>query len=397
MSHNKAHSLNSEEALLIECINYFQSNTANKSVIESLTRTTDWSYLIDLSSRHGLKALLYQVFNSHFKEHVSPKALYSLENYFQTNLMWNKYLYEKLIQIIDLFNSNNIPVIAIKGPVMAKLLYGDIALREFSDLDILVDKADIQKAKDLLISIGYRLDFKMPEGFEVKYERYQNYYNLIGDQDETAVDLHWRLMPEYSSFAPSTELIMSSARPILLDKQEFLIMQPEYLLIYLSIHGAKHSWVQLNWVLDLSQLILTTEIDWDWVINESKKLECEKMVYLGLLLASDLFSINLPDPILNEINSEKDIKLYADRVYKILFPKAGNSFINTIRMKLFFPKIMTSYRDKIMFFHNVVLKPTSLEWAIVSLPSSLYFLYYLIRPTRLGVKYLWKFVNHLRM
>ena len=48
--------------------------------------------------------------------------------------------------------------------------------------------------------------------------------------------------------------------------------------------------------------------------------------------------------------------------------------------------------DRLRFLHDVLLRPTPLEWEAVPLPPSLAPLYYLVRPMRL----LWKYARASR-
>lgn len=388
--------VNSEQALIIDCIKYYQSNTNEHSIKNRLSVTIDWSYLEGLSAYHGLKPLLCHVLSSdELRKNVPQDVLSNLEKFYKVNSMWSGLLYERLINIIDTMNSNEISVLAIKGPLMAKHLYGDIAMREFLDLDILVDQEHVRKAKDLLIASGYALDLEMPQGFEDNYESHSYYYNMVFHQDKMPVDLHWSLIPNEYSFSLATEEVMKSSKLSVVEDRELLVMKPEHLLIYLCIHGAKHSWTQLNWVADISQLILTNDIDWDFVIDRTKKLQAVSMVYLGILLARDLFCIKIPEKILNEVKSHKRINTNLNTAYEILFPGEVESYSRKLKTKLFYMSLMSGIKNKLYYLHDFIFKPTYYEWAIVTLPSYLYFLYYLVRPIRLTSKYLNKLVGSI--
>ncbi len=390
----KLDSLNPEEALLLDCVKYFQSQKTEDSIKDKLSKVIDWDYLNSIAIHHGLKALLSHVLSSdNFRELVPEEVLNDFGKFYKINLMWNGLLYERLINIIQILNSNNIPVLAIKGPVMAMDLYGNVALREFSDLDILVDIPHIRNAKDLLISNGYELDFEMPNGVETYYELFGYYYNLLNRQDEMAVDLHWNLIPQDYSFSLDTEAIIRSSKFAVFEGEELLVIRPEYLMIYLCLHGAKHGWSQLNWILDIAQLILTKDIDWDFVIDKTRKIGSKKMVYLGIFLASEIFSIELPDKVVKEISLQKKVKLNFSKACNILFPKVRNTYAGTLEIRLFYMSLMPSLRDKFFFVHEAVFKPTYYEWSLVTLPQPLYFLYYLLRPIRLGIKYLGKLLG----
>ena len=56
----------------------------------------------------------------------------------------------ELIKVMKLFEENGVEYISFKGPVLSQLAYGDITLRQYVDLDILIKKEDLRKADNLL-------------------------------------------------------------------------------------------------------------------------------------------------------------------------------------------------------------------------------------------------------
>ena len=47
------------------------------------------------------------------------------------------------------------PLVSIKGPVWAQVLYGDIGRRSWSDLDLLVDEDQAVLAREVLLAGGF--------------------------------------------------------------------------------------------------------------------------------------------------------------------------------------------------------------------------------------------------
>ncbi len=62
----------------------------------------------------------------------------------------------ELQRILDIFKSHGITAIPYKGPVLAIQAYGNLAFREFGDLDIFIQKQDFLKVKELLLDNGYK-------------------------------------------------------------------------------------------------------------------------------------------------------------------------------------------------------------------------------------------------
>src|SRR5579863_3082612 len=61
----------------------------------------------------------------------------------------------ELIALTNAFKAAEIPVLPHKGPLLAQAAYGDLALREFTDLDLLIHAADLPRAIAMLADHGY--------------------------------------------------------------------------------------------------------------------------------------------------------------------------------------------------------------------------------------------------
>jgi len=64
----------------------------------------------------------------------------------------NMLMTSELIMLMKLFEENNIEAIAFKGPTLSQMAYGNLTLRQYADLDILIDEKDLQKSINLLSS-----------------------------------------------------------------------------------------------------------------------------------------------------------------------------------------------------------------------------------------------------
>ena len=88
--------------------------------------------------------------------------------WYVANARRNLLLVGQLLMLLRLFKDNDIPIIPYKGAVLAASAYGDITLREFHDLDFLVQKDHLLKARDLLLSHGYQLSVQWDAGNVVR-------------------------------------------------------------------------------------------------------------------------------------------------------------------------------------------------------------------------------------
>lgn len=148
-----------EIELLLCCARTQPSPEIGQQIQTLAQQSLDWSYLLQTAARHKVLPLLYQNLKTLCPEAVPKPVLSELRNFFHTNAAHNLFLAQERLKILKLFQDNDIPAIPFKGPVLAASVYGNLALRQFGDLDILVNPKDTIKARELLITQDYKLNF----------------------------------------------------------------------------------------------------------------------------------------------------------------------------------------------------------------------------------------------
>jgi len=80
----------------------------------------------------------------------------------------------------------------------------------------------------------------------------------------------------------------------------------------LCAHGSRHRWERLTWLCDVAEIMcLRLEMDWDVVIARSQVLICQRMLFLGVLLAHRLLDAPLPIAILQKMQANSDLNWLA--------------------------------------------------------------------------------------
>ena len=188
-----------------------------------------------------------------------------------------------------------IEAVPYKGPVLAACMYGNLALRQFVDLDIIVRRRDVFRASDVLQSVGYRPNFPLTRAQEAGYLRSRYAVELERDDGYFAVELHWEVAPRYFAFPLDTERLWARLDQVSMYDTTVRTLAPEDLLLMLCAHGAKHLWEKLGWICDIAELVRTHRgMDWDRVAAQARELRSERILGLGLLLASDLLGADVP-------------------------------------------------------------------------------------------------------
>jgi hypothetical protein len=293
----------------------------------------------------------------------------------------------ELRRILALFADSGIPAIAYKGPSLAVSVYGNLALRRFADLDLLLSKRDIRQAQALLIEQSYRprLDLTPPE--ERAFLKSQHELILDRDRGRISVELHWDVLPREFAFRLDPERLWHGAVRVSLDGAAVLTPAPEDLLLILCAHGTKHFWERLAWVVDVAELVgVYQDIRWATVMETARRAGGERMLHLGLRLANELLGVDLPEEVLRRIRSDRTVGALAERVWRWQVKDAPIR-PGLTESQVFYLDARERLADRVRYAFRRAVTPTIEDWRWRRLPGWLFFLHYVLRPIRLAGKH----------
>ena len=398
---------NPEIKLLLCCARTQIDNTTAEEIKTLLQHNINWEYLVETAVRHGVIPLLYTTLNNTCPEAVPQDILKHLQTYFDVNSLHNLFLTQELVKLLDLLKQHNIPVIPYKGPALAVSAYGNLSLRQFCDLDILVQERDFLKAIDLLTSSGYQPKAKqsiLNDKEHIVQIKDSNEYSLISKNGNVSLDIHQEIIPKELKLFPLVfDDLWERLEPVSLTGTTVLNFHREDLLLILCVHGSKHMWERLGWICDIAELLRNSqEIDWEQLIGKARKLGCERMLLLGLFMANTILGASLPPIVHQRIIADPETQSLGKQMYLRLFEKnqVSTSYLSQekiiyhvmerIENTIIYGRMMERLEDKIILFFSTVwvrisrvTTRTVKDRDFLPLPRSLYFLYYLIRPIRL--------------
>ncbi len=384
------------EAELLLCCARLDLRPGDRERIMGLLQSGfDWAYLLEMASRHGLRPLLYRHLNAIAAAAV-PKAIFAeLWGRYETTRRRNQEMAKELLRVLKLLDANGIAAIPYKGPALAASTYGDLALREFGDLDILLRPQDILPAKALLLAQGYRPKYPLKPAVEAAFLRSPGQYHLVLVHGASAVmlELHWMTDPDYpvGSIADG-EWWAALGIADLLDGKVRCFPTRELLLI-LCLHGTRHYWASVGGLVDVAELIRQRrETDWAWIMATAQELGCERRLAVGLHLAQCLLGTPLPEEIRRRIAQNPAARNLATSMAGTLFAADFGEMSSFARLRL---NLSLYERTHQKFRHcvNNLLAPGLVEWSQWPLPRALFLLYVPMRVIRLIKKYglmLWK-------
>ena len=374
-----------ENELLLLCARRGTGAEAAARVAELARALEDWDYLYKLAHRHAVLPLLQRSLEESAKGAAPQWMRERLRGKFRENATRNVLLAGELVRIARLFEESGVELLAYKGPALAVQAYGDLSLRRFIDLDIIVRRRDVARAGELLQSLG----FAKPSGLTASHERFllRRQHNLAftGDGGKLIVELHWEVSPASFASVPLGDGAWERASTVTLIGGGVKCLAPEDLLLALSVHGTKHLWERLAWVSDVAALVNSqATLDWDFVLRRARESRVERMLYLALRLARGLVGAKLPERLLTEM-CDPPVSRLASEAASSLFAGADYEpagFVRNVRFNL---RARSRLGEKAAYLRHI-FTPTDGDLTAISLPAGVSFLYYFLRPLRLALK-----------
>ena len=155
----------------------------------------------------------------------------------------------------------------------------------------------------------------------------------------------------------------------------------------LCVHGSKHCWARLEWICSIALLVGAYEkIDWEQLMVEAGTLGSQRMLMLGLVLASELMGAVLPAEVLRMAQADQTVEVLKELVQQRLLLEMSER-PGIFETALFHLKVRERLRDRIRYCLRLAMTTTTRDWTAAQIPPLLSFLYYPLRAIRLTKKY----------
>lgn len=371
-------SISPELAYLFELASRASDNVKESGVANINDTEIREERLFELAGRHGVMSMLLRYRD---KKDESPAKIPTL------NVQSNLSRTGELIRILGRFNGESVRVIPYKGPTLADLAYGDLGLREFGDLDLLIDRESFLIAHCLMLEDGYEPEIKLEAG---QWRSFMDTTNVLAywhPEKEISVELHWELSPKYLPYPIDFTTLYSRREPSYPGGREVMTMSGEDLLLYLCLHGAKHGWERLSWIIDVGGLIRRhTHLDWERIISDARVSGYDRTFGLGLALAREVTKAKLPPLVEEMIQGDVAIPDLMKQVIEWLGASEAPSLLEQTRFLL---QLQKSPAEMGRMLYRIIMTPSVADWRALRLPAPLTGFYRLVRIIRL-------FINMIR-
>lgn len=307
-------SLRPESELLVWCARTVVTDELKERIRQRAQEPLDWVVVLDMARYHGVGPVLYRNLSTFCSDLVPVESLTQLRQRMQAVALLNRLLAQELVVLCEAFAEHGVPVMPIKGATLAASAYGDLTLRDFSDMDLLVPEGSIAEAQAVLLAQGYERKDPSSEPGETDHEE-GPYHVFIKKRTLFRVDLQWVMAHQYFAFQLDRPEFWQRRTPVLLANKTVQGLAPEDLLIVLCVHGSKHAWEALKWVCDVAELLRAHDhMDWDRIFSSASTWRCRRLVLMGLSLARLLFDAPLPNAVLAQLSADSDVQMFSHRM-----------------------------------------------------------------------------------
>ena len=293
----------------------------------------------------------------------------------------------RLGELWTLLERAGVPALPYKGPTLSLQLYGDVALRQSVDLDLVVPFARYVEVRETLVRHG------LPPrgGHSPRQER--TLFAWLGHapfgRGDDFVELHWRFADRRFSFALDSERALARSRPIIAGGQMLPVMADDDLLVVLAMHGTRHLYERLEWLAGVTRLLRAQRGEAARLLAHAESLRARRMLAVSVHVAHRILGFPLDDWELAlgaDARSETiGAAMAAELEAHVL---RDEPFLAGAALQRRYAALLDTGLDRARLYAHGVLDPTLRDHEAIALPDALVSLHHVLRPVRLAATYL---------
>ena len=344
----------------------------------------EWEAALSLAQVQGLLPLLHERL-AEIGDLVPDVIRRAVTRAFEQNARQTLWLTQVLFDVNDLFQRHGIEALPYKGAVLAQLLYGNVALRQYSDVDVMVRAADVHRARAVLQDSGFISALYLSVREEQAYIATGYEYTFHAGRYTNVLELQWRVLPHFYAIDFDVAGFFRRSQKIRICERTLATLGNEDLLLVLCAHAAKHGWAKLSWTREVAELAQSRKIHWDRVMEPCRSLGIRRIVAATFCIASKLLGTPVPAAVLPLILHDDALGQIAREVSRGI--ESGQEHdVESLAYFRSMAQLRERRRDRLQFWWRLATVPSLGEWSLVGLPGILFPLYRGIRVARLGAR-----------
>lgn len=333
---------------------YLIAGIRNTPVIPEEFSIQEWNNWISLLKPHRIIPLLAYHINSWPDECRPPLEIYNqFVEEFHSALVRTMLTDRQLQSMLNALAEVEIPIILLKGQSLARSIYPDPALRQSSDIDLLVLPEHMKQLEAILENLGYSTPAYT---FDISPFFYQEQI-FISPKKGLPVEGHWALDCNFDIF--QREWLLHAFR------DRISIQEPNFRfdtlsfsnhLVYLAFHHIfQHDAISLSWIMDIAYLMKYLSLqEYQKICSDSVKNNIRVPMEYALI-AGSLWSGCPIHPGYSDFSQWPHPSIKEQKIRR--YAKSHGIYL------LYFVHIMVALsdrREKIRYLYWFILPPTGL-------------------------------------
>ncbi len=201
------------------------------------------------------------------------------------------------MEILKKLEKKKIKAVILRGQILADRVYEDVGLRPWSDLDLLIRKEDWKEVVELFLKERYKphaLSLPLMErAFSSHFRVIPLHCNF--HTPDVVIELHTDLI-HLALPVRNMEEVWGRIQEVESEEGKIYLLSWEHLLINLCLHLNRFGFNRLLWFCDIHELVRKygKEIDWEYLINFSRREEIEFSLYFTLKKVKKIYRSSIP-------------------------------------------------------------------------------------------------------
>lgn len=368
-----------EWEILLEAV---QRRTSAQRLSGLLSRRIDPAFLLALAEQHSLvPALAERLLQQQLGVSVPTELRHVLHEQQRSHAIFTLGLLAEMFRVLECLAAANIEALLIKGPVLAVRCYGDAGARQYTDVDLIVRTKNIERCTQIMVELGYEAHIPV-QAIRAGKKPGEYVFRRAG----TIIEFHTEDTFRYYPRGFSIEGVFARKTWVNIDQHGVPALSVEDELILVCIHAAKHVWKRLAWVADVAALLSNSSLDWQAVISAARDVGAERMLRVGLLLASEMLGAPVPAAVVSYVHTDKAASQLAQEIARRLHQGSGAN-PGILGRAVYRMKMTEGLLAGLAYLLRLSFSPTEEDWSDDSEAGQPGVVAAMSRPFRLARKY----------
>lgn len=311
--------------LMLSCLHGFPAGAAEHAARIIRDNPIDWHAVYNRAEFHCIRPQISELLHGLPATLVPDQVFAYLDDAVQENLLRQLRYVSGFFEIRDKFEEEGVTVVPFKGFWVGEEFYGNMAHRESSDMDLFIQRDDIERIKPIMTGMGYveqesllklTEDYISNELAEYNFDRYEDGRCI------SHVEFHWRSSMTFYGMDIGMDELRSQIATGRIQGRELKVFSPAAnLLLAVMHHGGKECYLQIKQVLDIANIIRKyPDLDTTWLLRQARRFHVSSLLFLGIRLAAELTGVKVPEAFEEQVGRRRFTRMAAGRMLLASMP-----------------------------------------------------------------------------